>query len=63
MYTKVPTIGTGTIDTCMSGHCHLLYIEAKKLNIIRIYLYWVDNLSIPPLGVYKTPPGEVQMEK
>ena len=30
MYTKLPTIGTGTIDTCMSGHCHLMYFKPKK---------------------------------
>ena len=34
-----------------------------KPNYYKVYLYWVDNLDTPHLGVYKTPPGEAQMGK
>ena len=31
MYTKVPTISTGAIDTCMSGQCQgIVHLRSKQ---------------------------------
>ena len=50
MYTKVPTVGTGTIDTCMSGHCYLLYIKPKTKDLEGIPLLGGQFGYYPPMG-------------
>ena len=55
MHTKMLTIGTGTIDTCMSGQCQGIVHLRPKQKIKKVYLYWVDTLGINPHGCSKTP--------